>query len=62
MMSKRTGEVYQDKAGEWRWRVVAGNGEIVAEGESYTRLDDAARGLNDADIEFDEYVAPEAGD
>lgn len=29
-------EVYQDNAGEWRWRRKAGNGEIVADsGEGY---------------------------
>ena len=35
--------VFRDEAGEWRWRAVAGNGEIVAHGESHTREDDAAR-------------------
>lgn len=35
--------VYQDDAGEWRWHGIAGNGEIVAEGESHTREADAAR-------------------
>lgn len=35
--------VYKDRAGEWRWSGVAGNGEIVAEGESHSRVDDAAR-------------------
>lgn len=28
-------EVYQDKSGEYRFRLKAGNGEIVAVGESY---------------------------
>lgn len=32
----------------WRWRVRAGNGEIVATGESYTRREDAVRGFHDA--------------
>lgn len=27
--------VYEDKAGEFRFRLKAGNGEIVASGESY---------------------------
>lgn len=35
--------VYRDAQQEWRWRGVARNGEIVAEGESHTRADDAAR-------------------
>ena len=33
--------IFQDEAGEWRWRKIAPNGEIVAtSGESYTRKDD----------------------
>ena len=28
-------EVYEDKAGEFRFRLKAGNGEIVAVGEGY---------------------------
>ncbi|MFW6028783.1 MAG: YegP family protein [Halanaerobiales bacterium] len=27
--------IYQDKAGEWRFRLVAKNGEIIATGEGY---------------------------
>jgi uncharacterized protein YegP (UPF0339 family) len=30
-----TFEIYQDKRGEFRFRLKAGNGEIVASGESY---------------------------
>lgn len=37
--------VYQDQGGEWRWHGVAGNGEIVVEGESHTREEDAARAV-----------------
>lgn len=33
---------------EHRWRVRAGNGEIVASGEAYTRAEDAERGFLDA--------------
>lgn len=30
-------QIYQDKAGEWRWRLLASNGNIVADsGEGYT--------------------------
>ena len=30
--------VYQDKAGEWRWRLIAGNGKTVCDsGEGYGR-------------------------
>ena len=35
--------VFCDDAGQWCWHGVAGNGEIVAEGESHTRPEDAAR-------------------
>jgi len=32
-------EIYKDKAGEWRWRLVAANGKKVADsGEGYTTL------------------------
>jgi uncharacterized protein YegP (UPF0339 family) len=31
-------EIYKDKQGLWRWRVIARNGRIIAEsGEGYTR-------------------------
>ncbi len=33
--------VYEDEAGEFRWRRKAPNGEIVAQSEGYTRRDDA---------------------
>ncbi len=33
--ARRTFEVYKDDAGEWRWRLVAGNNEIIASGEGY---------------------------
>lgn len=54
-----TAEIYetdrQDEGGpeggsttEWRWRVRAGNGEIVASGEGYTTKGDALRGYSNA--------------
>lgn len=40
-------EVYQDAAREWRWRKVAGNGEIVAEsGEGYASQSNAQRAVD----------------
>lgn len=37
-------EVYRDVTeSRWRWRAVARNGEIVSEGQSHTREEDAAR-------------------
>ena len=51
-------EVYKDKAGEYRWRLLSSNGRIAADsGEGYTRREDAHRaittlllGLNDVVI------------
>lgn len=40
--------IYQDTQGGWRWRLRSPNGEIVADGESYTRKVDAERGWMDA--------------
>lgn len=41
--------IYQDAAGEWRWRLVAVNGKIVADsGEGYTRASDAERAAQTA--------------
>lgn len=36
-------EVYQDKKKGWRFRLVAANGRIIAQGESHTREKDAWR-------------------
>lgn len=37
-------ETYQDKSKEYRWRALAGNGEIIADsGEGYTTATDANR-------------------
>lgn len=37
-------EVYQDKAGKYRFRLKAGNGEFVATGEAYETMDAARKG------------------
>ena len=40
--------IYRDKAGEWRWRLVARNGRIRADsGEGYTRKFDCERAISD---------------
>lgn len=40
--------IYEDDAGEFRWRLIAANGRIVADsGESYTRERDAHRSAAD---------------
>lgn len=36
-------EVYRDEAKEYRWRLKAGNGEIVATSEGYTKKSSARR-------------------
>lgn len=41
-----TFELYEDQAGEWRWRLVAANGNIVADsGEGYASKQGAKRGI-----------------
>ena len=53
-MSDKT-VIFQDKAGEWRWKRVANNGEIVASsGESFTRMADAERAASRAFMGPDE--------
>ena len=56
-------EIYRDSAGEWRWRLVHRNGNILASAsESYTRRRDAKRALDsvrdqevDGDDQFEVY-------
>lgn len=36
-------EIYEDKAGGWRWRRVAANNEEISSGESHQRYSDALR-------------------
>lgn len=53
-------EVFQDTAGEWRWRLVASNGHIIADsGEGYQSKQGVKRGIesvkqqaNQADVTF----------
>jgi uncharacterized protein YegP (UPF0339 family) len=33
--------IYPDRAGEWRWRLVGGNGEIEASGEGHSTYEHA---------------------
>ena len=37
--------IYKDRFGGWRWRLVGRNGEIVAQGESYTRKSSVRRAI-----------------
>lgn len=42
-------QVYMDDAGEWRWRVVAENNEMVCEGaQGHRDSHDAVRAYHDA--------------
>lgn len=46
MPSEPTFELYEDRAGEWRWRLVAPNGKIIADsGEGYSSKQGARRGI-----------------
>lgn len=36
-------EIYEDGAGEWRWRLKAANGEIIAQGEGHPNKFNARR-------------------
>ena len=39
-------EVFQDRGGEWRWRLVVPNGNIIADsGEGYSSKQGAKRGI-----------------
>jgi len=41
-----TFEVFNDSAGEWRWRLVASNGNIIADsGEGYQSKQGVERGI-----------------
>jgi hypothetical protein len=56
MAGRPTFEVYQDRASEWRWRLVASNGNIVADSaEGYASKQGAKRG-----IECVKRIAPDA--
>lgn len=47
-MSTPTVDIYEDEAGEHRWRVVAANGETVAQGEGHRDRHDAERAFDTA--------------
>ncbi|MEH3143933.1 MAG: DUF1508 domain-containing protein [Methylobacterium frigidaeris] len=39
-------EIYRDAPGQWRWRLRAENGEVVADsGEGYVRREDCEHGI-----------------
>lgn len=46
MGRKQRFELFRDAAGEWRWRLVATNGNIIADsGEGYSSKQGAKRGI-----------------
>lgn len=56
MTANATFEVYHDRANEWRWRLVASNGNIIADsGEGYQSKQGVERG-----VESVKRCAPEA--
>ena len=49
MATKPHTEFYLDNAGRWRWRAIAGNGQIVASsGQGYSSRRKAAQGMKAA--------------
>lgn len=38
-------ELYEDKAGDWRFRLKAGNGEVIATGQGYASKAGAQNGI-----------------
>jgi len=52
--------VYQDQAGEWRWRRTAGNGETIADsGEGYVDRENAMSMARRVNPLVDEIVVEE---
>ena len=39
-------EMYKDPSGQYRWRLKAANGEIIASGEAYRNRDDCVNAVN----------------
>ena len=55
-------EVYQDKQGEYRFRLKAGNGQVIATGEGYTTKKACMNGIasirkNAPDAKLDDQTA-----
>jgi uncharacterized protein YegP (UPF0339 family) len=65
-MSKATFEVYEDRDGKWRWRLVHDNGNIIADsGEGYASRQKCDQGLTsvrenapDADVAEVQHPTP----
>ena len=67
-MSNATFELYEDRAGQWRWRLVHDNGNIIADGgQGYRSKRGARRGIesvkaNAPDAPVEEHVVRELDD
>lgn len=63
-MTRKIGEVYKDGAGEFRWRIRAANGEIIASsGESFDSYRNATDALQRViDLEASGATVSEEGD
>lgn len=46
-------QIYRDKAGQFRWRRKAPNGEIISSGESHRYKHDAFRSAKRANLDYD---------
>ncbi|MFP4626711.1 MAG: HVO_2922 family protein [Natronomonas sp.] len=63
-MAKATFEMYEDRAGKWRWRLIHDNGNIIADsGEGYASRQKCEQGLesvkrNAADAEVEQVNNP----
>lgn len=55
-------ELFQDIDEQYRWRLIAANGEIVAASEGYTRLESARRSAERVQELAEEAAITEADD
>lgn len=39
-------EVYEDKGGKFRFRLKAGNGQVIAQGQAYASKESALKGID----------------
>ena len=45
-------QVFQDSGGKWRWHLVGGNGEVIAQGEGHRDQHDAIRAVERVETVF----------
>jgi len=55
-------ELYKDKAGKFRFRLKASNGQVIAVGEAYETKASAAKGIESVRKTFREWLMQEAAD